>query len=153
MRLIWIAFPLALGACSSPQQQEALEPTSGPDAVAPVALAAPKPVMPEPEPVALSSGDMGRVCRAAIGTVMGRDPAIIRVTSTNGNIVAVRYTRDDGTVWSSQCRVEPGKVTWAGIENGTPGRWRNEDSITYSLDGDRITVTESMMGTETYTIP
>ncbi|MBI2260282.1 MAG: hypothetical protein HYU62_01255 [Caulobacterales bacterium] len=107
---------------------------------------------PEVAPVAMTAKDMGRVCRAAIATVMGRDPSIIRVTATNGNIVDVRYTRDDGTVWSNRCRVESGRVTWAAIENGQPGRWRTEDNITFSADGDQITVTESIMGTETYTV-
>lgn len=158
MRFAALVGALALGACSpggEPQQSvESAEATNraADDIMAAVLADDAAKAEPVVAPVAMTAEDMGRVCRAAIATVMGRDPSIIRVTATNGNIVDVRYTRDDGTVWSNRCRVESGRVTWAAIENGQPGRWRTEDNITFSADGDQITVTESIMGTETYTV-
>lgn len=112
------------------------------------------------EAVALTPAMQGKVCRAAIAAVMGRDPSIIRVTANEGGIVDTRYTRDDGTVWKNRCRVEPGRVVWAAIDVNGPGtgagRWRTEDEITFTADGSQITVSQSMMGeslgTETYTI-
>ena len=154
MRFGMLVGALALGACSpaNEPQQSADPVVAANDAAADAMAAAPATDSAEAAPVAMTTKDMGRVCRAAIATVMGRDPSIIRVTGTNGNIVDVRYTRDDGTIWSNRCRVESGRVTWAAIENGQPGRWRTEDNITFSADGDQITVTESIMGTETYTV-
>lgn len=158
MRFGVLVSALALAACSpASDPQQPVDPVvaaneASADAMAAARAADSTKAQPEVAPVAMTAKDMGRVCRAAIGTVMGRDPSIIRVTATNGNIVDVRYTRDDGTVWSNRCRVESGRVTWAAIENGQPGRWRTEDNISFSADGDQITVTESIMGTETYTV-
>lgn len=158
MRFGMLVGALALGACSpASEPQQSVDPVVAANEAAADAMAAapatdPAKAEAEVAPVAMTTKDMGRVCRAAIATVMGRDPSIIRVTATNGSIVDVRYTRDDGTVWSNRCRVDSGQVTWAAIENGQPGRWRTEDNITFSVDGDQITVTESIMGTETYTV-
>lgn len=156
MRGVFLTGLLLVAACSDsgPTDAEVAEQAERRAVAAAydaAAFAAAQP--PTPAPVTLSQNDQGRVCRASIATVMGRDPSIIRVVANDGNVVSVRYTRDDGTVWNSRCRVEAGRVTWAAIENGRPGRWRTEDRITYVVDGDQITITESMMGTETYTIP
>lgn len=101
-----------------------------------------------PRPVALTSTIRGRICRATIASIMGRDPNIIRVVSNSGEVVRVRYTRDDGTVWNQQCRVSTdGQVTWAGIENGRVGRWRTEDAISYTVEApNRIRIRQSSMG-------
>lgn len=102
------------------------------------------------ERVSLSKAEKGRVCRAAIAAVMGRDPSIIQVTSTSGDIVQTRYTRDDGTVWKNQCRVEDGRVIWAAVDvNGPgtgPGRWRDEDELLFTISGPNIRIQQSMMG-------
>lgn len=95
---------------------------------------------------ALSNDDKGRVCRAAIASLNGRDPEIIRVISTDGDIHRVRYTRDDGTVWTNECRVGANTAEWRMVENGRPGRWRNEDTIRFNIDGPRISIQTFMMG-------
>lgn len=96
--------------------------------------------------VALSNADKGRVCRAAIASLMGRDPSIIRVISASGGIHRVRYTRDDGTVWTNECRVGNGTAEWRAFDNGQPGRWRNEDTIRFTLDGSTINIQSFMSG-------
>lgn len=89
----------------------------------------------------------GRICRAAIASLNGRDPAIIRVLSASDGIYRVRYTRDDGTVWTNECRVaDNGFAEWRAVQNGQPGRWRDEDTIRYSVAGDSISIKTYMGG-------
>lgn len=155
-RLIPCVLLWTLAACSEPvdKEQEFLNSRAEMAAAETARLAAEKAATPPTEmAVSLSERDQGRICRAAIATVMGRDPSVIRVIGSQSGIVDVRYTRDDGTIWTNRCRVEAGRVTWAAVENNRPGRWRTEDSITYRIEGDEITITESMMGTQTFTLP
>jgi hypothetical protein len=104
----------------------------------------------------LTAEDKGRVCRAAIASLNGRDPAIIRVISTSDDIHRVRYTRDDGTVWTNECRVGEGTAEWRMVENGQPGRWRTEDTIRFTVDGSTISINTFMGGepmtSDTYTV-
>ena len=95
--------------------------------------------------------DVGRVCRAAIAAINGRDPAIIKVDKIEGGIAYVSYKRpDDGKKWKNRCRLEGKKVIWAAVDldgpGSGPGRWRNDPAdevITYSIDGDSITITQT----------
>ncbi len=104
----------------------------------------------------LTDSQKGKVCRAAIANVMGRDPSIIRVLSQTGGITRVRYTRDDGTVWTNECRVNADNVDWRAVDGGQPGRWRSEDTIRYKIEGSRITIQQFMSGehidTQAYTV-
>lgn len=109
----------------------------------------------------ISAADKGRVCRAVIGSVMGHDPSIIRVTKVTGNLVKTRYARDDGMVWKNQCRVLAGMVVWSTLDidgPGTgPGRWRDEDEILYRIESGRkiwirTTMGGSLIGEETFTV-
>jgi predicted NAD/FAD-dependent oxidoreductase len=107
-----------------------------------VAVTAPAPLTAQPaapvEIAALSNADQGRACRAAIASVMGREPSIIRIVSRADDVVRVGYTRDDGTKWQNECRVTGNKVEWRTYENGRSGRWRTEDSITVTLKGGDV---------------
>lgn len=149
------AFVLVAG-CSQEPAPTANEKVSDDDAFA-IAMAAADAAAAEndatggPAPktetvVALSDADKGRVCRAAIASLMGRDPSIIRVISASGGIHRVRYTRDDGTVWTNECRVGNGTAEWRAFDNGQPGRWRNEDTIRFTLDGSTINIQSFMSG-------
>ncbi len=85
---------------------------------------------------ALDQIDLGRVCRATIGAVMGRDPAIIRVDRVEGGIAYVSYRRpSDDSLWENRCRTSGGKVIWSSVNADGPntgfGRWRDDP-----LDGD-----------------
>jgi hypothetical protein len=97
---------------------------------------------------------IGRICRAAIATIMGGDPGAIRAapvpdaTTDHGMTVRTRYTRSsDGTVWRNECSVAGNRVLWAAIDaNGTVGRKRLEDQIYYSARGSSITIKVDMDG-------
>lgn len=90
----------------------------------------------------LSPTDAGRICRAAIGTLMGQDPRIIAVDNSNGEDVVVSYSRpDDGKIWRNHCYISGDRVNWAAILDGVRGRWRNEDDIRYVLTGPSIKIT------------
>lgn len=110
------------------------------------ALVAPATPIVQPEPIELSDDDKGRVCRAAIASLNGRDPAVINVISYQGGIHRVRYTRDDGTVWTNECRVGDGTAESRIVENGQPGRWRTEETISFTVDGDTIGINTFMGG-------
>lgn len=123
------------------------------EAVTPIEIIEPVPDQPT---AALSDADKGRVCRSAIASLNGRDPAIIRVISASNDIHRVRYTRDDGTVWTNECRIGNGTAEWRMVENGQPGRWRNEDTIRFTVDGPTISINTFMGGepmtSDTYTV-
>lgn len=116
------------------------------DASAP---AEPAPTPPTNVPVqVLSAADLGRVCRATIGALNGRDPGIIQVTSVENDMAYVSYVRpDDGKVWKSRCRVDGDRVLWVAMDlsgpGSGPGRWRNDpedEMITYAITGPTVTI-------------
>jgi hypothetical protein len=134
-----------LGACGGKPEAEA--PDSGARAVTepPPADLAPAP----PSVASLSDNDLGRVCRAAVAALNGRDPAIIKVERVGGGIAHVGYVRpNDGKAWKNQCRVEGDRVVWASVDlNGPgsgPGRWRTDtedEVVTYAIEGKKVKVT------------
>jgi hypothetical protein len=176
--LVVIAVGLSLAACaqeSDPQAEKlarvqaeldaAKEQTAKPKAqVAASQGVQPEPTAAEPAtsgPAAISAKDMGRVCRASIGAIMGRNPAIISAKIVAEDLVETKYTRDDGTVWKNQCRFEPGRIVWRTVDAFGPGsglgRWRDEDELLFRIEsGDRIWVRLSMSGSllseESYTV-
>lgn len=103
-----------------------------------------------PATAARTAADEGRICRAAVGSLNGRDPAIIKVISATNGLYRVRYTRDDATVWTNDCRFVNDLVEWRMVENGQPGRWRTEDTIRYTINGPTISI-NSFMGGELMT--
>jgi hypothetical protein len=63
------------------------------------------------------------ICRAAIASIMGRDPKIMQVTQNVGDVLFLTYVRAmDNFVWTYRCRVEGNRVVWA----TEPGRWRDD---------------------------
>lgn len=83
------------------------------------------------------------ICRAAIATLMGRSPSIIKVDGVEAQIIYTTYVRpDDGSVWSNRCQIRGSQVAW-----GTKtGRWRDHqmDEKVYfaqSVDRQNLTIT------------
>lgn len=76
------------------------------------------------------------ICRTAIASITGRDPKIIRVTRTDGDILFLSYVRPiDNFIWDYRCRIEGNRVIWA----SEPGRWREaptDDRISFEVVGD-----------------
>jgi hypothetical protein len=63
------------------------------------------------------------ICRTAIASIMGRDPKMMQVTLTNGDVLFLTYVRPiDNFVWNYRCRIEGNRVLWA----SEPGRWRDD---------------------------
>jgi hypothetical protein len=63
------------------------------------------------------------ICRAAIASIKGRDPKLVKVALVRDDVFFLTYTRPiDSFVWTYRCRIEGSRVVWA----DEPGRWRNE---------------------------
>ena len=63
------------------------------------------------------------ICRAAIGSLMDRDPKLFRLTRTDGDILFLSYVRSiDNFDWTYRCRIRGNRVIWA----SEPGRWRED---------------------------
>lgn len=155
MRSLAITISLVVAGCGpNAEQAEVAAMDEKADVQAP-------PSVQQPASVAMSEADMGRACRGAIASINGRDPGIIKVTRTAGNLIRTRYTRDDGTVWQNECEVGSGNLrwrTWDGNGPGSgPGRWRTEDEILFTITGDKVHVRQSMEGEliseDDFTIP
>jgi hypothetical protein len=75
------------------------------------------------------------ICRTAIASIMGRDPKIMQVTRTAGDVLFLTYVRAmDNFVWTYRCRVEGNRVVWA----SEPGRWRDDpedDKVFFEVVG------------------
>jgi hypothetical protein len=63
------------------------------------------------------------ICRTAIASIMGRDPKIMQVTRTAGDVLFLTYLRPmDNFVWTYRCRIQGNQLVWA----TEPGRWRED---------------------------
>jgi hypothetical protein len=72
---------------------------------------------------AASTFEAEAICRTAIASIMGRDPKVIQITRTDGDVLFLAYVRAmDNFVWTYRCRVEGNRVVWA----SEPGRWRED---------------------------
>ncbi len=75
------------------------------------------------------------ICRTAIASLNDRDPKLIQVTRTVGDVLFLTYLRPiDNFVWTYRCRVEDNRVIWA----NEPGRWRDgikDDKIFFEIAG------------------
>jgi len=72
---------------------------------------------------AAPSFEVETICRTAIASIMGRDPKIMQVTRTVGDVLFLTYVRPiDNFVWTYRCRIEGNRVVWA----TEPGRWRED---------------------------
>jgi len=88
------------------------------------------------------------ICKAVISTVMNQTPAIMG-GKISGGIPHVYYNRpSDGSLWKYKCKIEGGTAVWA----MDPGRWRNEDFISYEIKDGNISVYDGTAG-RTKTFP
>jgi hypothetical protein len=73
------------------------------------------------------------ICRAAIGSLMDRDPKLFRVTRTDGHILFLSYVRPiDNFDWTYRCKIQGNRVIWA----SEPGRWREnpkDDTVSFEI--------------------
>lgn len=84
-----------------------------------------------------------QICKAAIGTLMGQEPKIIKILKNDAGIIDLSYIRPaDGTRWSYRCKLDGNKVIWAVDQ----GRWRvgaDDEIVTYSFVSGGIEVVDT----------
>jgi hypothetical protein len=84
------------------------------------------------------------ICRTAIASIAGRDPKVIQVTRTVGNVLLLTYVRPiDNFVWTYRCRIEGNRIVWA----TETGRWRDDpkdDKVFFEIveDGKKLRIIE-----------
>lgn len=98
------------------------------------------------------------VCKATVALEFGKNPSIISA-SEEGGYIALQYVRpDDETLWKYHCKIQSGnKILWrtagSASEPDYIGRWRNDPmdpTITYSVSGDVLTITDSEIGEKSF---
>jgi hypothetical protein len=71
---------------------------------------------------AASAFEAGAICRTAVAAITDRDPKIMQVTRTVGDVLFLTYVRPiDNFIWAYRCRIEGNRVVWA----SESGRWRD----------------------------
>ena len=83
-----------------------------------------------------------QICKAGMGTIMGRNPGTMRATKSSNGVVRISYVRpDDGKKFSYKCKIQGNRIVWGSID----GRWRvrpADSKVTYVIEGDQINVTD-----------
>jgi len=82
----------------------------------------------------------GQICAAAIGIIMGRNPATMRIVEASTGSARVQYVRLDRTRWTYDCMVGTDRLTWRTVDRDGVGSWRGDD-ITYTADDRGMAVT------------
>ena len=81
------------------------------------------------------SFEVEAICRTAIASIIGRDPKLMQLTLTAGDVLFLTYVRPmDNFVWNYRCRIEGNRVVWA----TEPGRWRDDpkdDEVIFEVIG------------------
>ena len=81
-----------------------------------------------------------QVCRAAIGALFGRVPAIVKVNASVGAELHLSYIRpDDRKLWTYKCKVEGARVMWGSRD----GRWRDhplDEVVEYSVTPAAVSI-------------
>jgi hypothetical protein len=97
-------------------------------------------------PIYASEVTVGQICKAASAAMFGRDHKIMKLDKVESGIAYVHYIRqDDDTSWAIKCKLIGDQVMWASDNPDSSGRWRNDpadDVVKYSIDGNKITITE-----------
>lgn len=90
------------------------------------------------------------ISAATIAALMGRKANIMSVKSDDGDIFYVKYKRSDNTYWTNKCKFDGSRVIWGSRE----GRWRThpaDDQITYTVNGNKLTISTDTGIEKTYT--
>jgi len=101
---------------------------------------APETPVDEPTPAERVGIGPGQICAAAIGIIMGRNPATMRIVEASTGSARVQYVRLDRTRWTYDCMVGTDRLTWRTVDRDGVGSWRGDD-ITYTADDRGMAVT------------
>ena len=81
-----------------------------------------------------------KICKAAIGAMMNRDPAIISIDSEIDGTTFLSYIRQaDSTRWSQKCKLSGKFVMWG----TSTGRWRDnpaDEKISYEITSNSVVI-------------
>lgn len=96
-------------------------------------------------PDAADEAMLGRVCRATISAIMGRDSSTIEAVGFLNDYVETRYVRpEDDKVWFNRCKLNGNQVIWRTVDAAGPGtglgRWRDsveDEFISFEVVDDR----------------
>jgi hypothetical protein len=94
------------------------------------------------------------ICRTAIGSIMDRDPKMMEISLTAGDVLFLTYVRPiDNFVWTYRCRIEGNRVLWA----NEPGRWRDDpkdEKVFFEIvdDGKKLRIIKDSAGGSSTTI-
>lgn len=93
-----------------------------------------------------------QICTAAMSVIMVRPTNIITVNKLSEGVAYLSYKRPkDGSIWAYKCKIydQTNRVIWASDSGDTSGRWRNDpkdETITYEINGDKLTITQLYPG-------
>ena len=80
-----------------------------------------------------------QICKAAISTIMGRDPTSMKIKQSQNSAVIVSYKRDDGNNYSYKCKTEGKNIIWG----NQSGRWRTnkfDSKVSFTVQGNNIEI-------------
>lgn len=153
-RFVWFLLIAHLIGCggtpeppSEPPPQSAENPAVSEGATATEGLTTATGALEAPVDSVGSSGQstepfsISQICKAGIGMMMGRDPAVMD-SRVAGGIVFLSYIReDDGTEWKYKCRLEGNRIMWGADD----GRWRDnpaDEALFFKVSEGRLEVEE-----------
>ena len=89
---------------------------------------------------------LGKVCKAAVASIFGRDHRIMKLDKTADGVAYVHYIRpDDNSRWAVKCKLDEGRVIWASNNADNSKRWRTDpldDVVKYSIEDTTLTITQ-----------
>lgn len=92
------------------------------------------------------SNTLGKVCKAAVASVFGRDHKTMKLDKIVGDVAFIHYVRPgDHSHWSVKCKLDGDRVIWASNNTDDSKRWRTDpldDVIKYSIEDTMLTITQ-----------
>jgi hypothetical protein len=81
-----------------------------------------------------------QICKAALGTIMDRDPSLMTITKVEAGVVYLNYIRKgDDSRWAYRCKIDGDRVIWASDTD----RWRSDSQdeiVTFSYDSNSLII-------------
>jgi len=81
-----------------------------------------------------------QICKAGIGTVMGRDPETMFAGVDGRDFLLISYKREKGgELFTYKCRIIDNRIYWGNVD----GRWRDDSTdstLTFYTEGERLFV-------------
>jgi len=89
---------------------------------------------------------VGKVCKAAVASMFGRDHKTMKLDKIDDGIAYVHYIRpDDNSRWAVKCKLDGDRVIWASNNADNSKRWRTDpldDVVKYSIKDKTIKITQ-----------